>query len=238
MGRALILKQSQKFFIYSISQEKTVTNISEEIATDNNFNVVDILLIDHSYLKECITVLTDGHADKHEKLFYSRTFLDTLKKHSVAEEKTVYDSLVEMDDVHMQILEGEAEHSMAKFKYETLIPRLSKMKILDDVTEAEIKVLAELVKHHIQEEENVLFPMLKAQFDQKILNEIGFQFMILRGFTPQDLKDYPELQKQMYQQSAINLKGPRKNIYQWSGNFVKKVNGYISSLVTQPQSIK
>jgi hemerythrin-like domain-containing protein len=211
-----------------------MTNISEEIAIDNSFNIVDILLIDHSYLKECINVLTDKSANKHEKLFYSRTFLDTLKKHSIAEEKTVYDSLSEMDEMHMQILEGEAEHSLARFKFETLIPRLSKMKDLDDVTEAEIKVLAELVKHHIDEEENELFPKMRANLDRGILNEIGFQFMILRRFTPQDLKDYPELQKQMYQQNPEGPKSARKNMYQWSGNFVKKVNRYISSLVVQP----
>jgi hemerythrin-like domain-containing protein len=216
----------------------TSTNISEEIATDDSFNIIDILRIDHAYLRECIAVVTNGRADKHEKLFYSRTFLDTLKKHAVAEEKTVYDSLIETDDVHMQILEGEAEHSLAKFKYETLIPRLSKMKMLDDVTEAEIKVLAELVRHHIDEEESQLFPLMKEHFDRGILNEIGFQFMILRGFTPQDLKDYPELQRQLYQSNPSDQKVSRKNIYQWSGNFMRKVNHYISSIVAHPQIIK
>jgi len=215
-----------------------MTNISEEIAVDNNFNIIDILLIDHAYLKECIAVLTNDYAHKNEKIFYARTFLDTLKKHSQAEEKTVYESLSEMEDLRMLILEGEAEHGMAKFKYETLIPRLSKMKILDDVTEAEIKVLAELIEHHIDEEETELFPRMRYNLDSGILNEIGFQFMILRQFTPQDLKDYPELQTQIYQQNSMGPKRSRKNIYQWSGKFVKKVNRYISSLVAQSPSIK
>lgn len=212
-----------------------MTNISEEIAVDNTFNIVDILLIDHSYLKECIEVLTDRNADKGEKLHYSKSFLDTLKKHSEAEEKTVYDSLIDMDELHMQILEGEAEHSQARFKLDTLTTRLSKMKNLDDVTEAEIKVLAEIVKHHIEEEEAELFPKMRASLDRGIMNEIGFQFMILRRFTPQDLKNYPELQHQVYQQATIDQKPSRKNMYQWSSHFVKKVNRYISSLIVQPQ---
>lgn len=208
-----------------------MTNISEEIAVDNSFNIIDILLIDHAYLKECIAVLTNDYANKNEKIFYARTFLDTLKKHSVSEEKTVYESLSEMEEMRKLILEGEAEHGMAKFKYDTLIPRLAKMKVLDDVTEAEIKVLAELIEHHIDEEETELFPKMRYNLDPAILNEIGFQFMILRQFTPQDLKDYPELQAQMYQQNFTEPKRSRKNIYQWSGNFVRKVNRYISSLV-------
>lgn len=215
-----------------------MTNISEEIAVDNSFNIIDILLIDHAYLKECIAVLTNDYAHKQEKIFYARTFLDTLKKHSISEEKTVYESLSEMDELRMQILEGEAEHGMARFKYETLIPRLAKMKVLDDVTEAEIKVLAELIEHHIDEEETELFPKMRYNLDQGILNEIGFQFMILRQFTPQDLKNYPELQAQLYQQNFTEPKRSRKNIYQWSGNFVRKVNSYISSLVAQAPSLK
>ena len=215
-----------------------MTNISEEIAVDNSFNIIDILLIDHAYLKECIAVLTNDYANKNEKIFYARTFLDTLKKHSVSEEKTVYESLSEMDEMRKLILEGEAEHGMAKFKYETLIPRLAKMKVLDDVTEAEIKVLAELIEHHIDEEETELFPKMRYNLDPGILNEIGFQFMILRQFTPQDLKDYPELQAQMYQQNFSEPKRSRKNIYQWSRNFVRKVNRYISSLVAQTTTFK
>ena len=126
---------------------------------------------------------------------------------------------------------------MARFKYDSLIPRLEKMKTLDDSTEAEIKVLAELIEHHIDEEETELFPKMLYALDSGILNEIGFQFIILRKFTPQDLKDYPELQAQIYQTSFTEPKRSRKNIYQWSGNFVKKVNRYISSLIVQAPSV-
>ena len=215
-----------------------MTNISEEIAMDNSFNIIDILLIDHAYLKECIAVLTNDYAHKNEKTFYARTFLDTLKKHSQAEEKTVYESLSEMEDLRKIILEGEAEHGMARFKYEALIPRLEKMKILDDTTEAEVKVLAELIEHHIDDEEAELFPRMRFNLDSGILNEIGFQYMILRQFTPQDLRDYPGLQSQIYQSTFTELKKSRKNIYQWSGHFIKKVNRYISSLVVQSPPFK
>ena len=214
-----------------------MTSINEEIAVNNSFNIIDILLIDHAYLKECIAVLTNDYAHKNEKIFFARTFLDTLKKHSESEEKTVYESLSEMDGLRKLILEGEAEHGMARFKYDSLIPRLEKMKTLDDSTEAEIKVLAELIEHHIDEEETELFPKMLYALDSGILNEIGFQFIILRKFTPQDLKDYPELQAQIYQTSFTEPKRSRKNIYQWSGNFVKKVNRYISSLIVQAPSM-
>ncbi len=212
-------------------------NISEEIATDNSFNIVDILSIDHGYLKECINVLIDDRADPHEKLFYSRTFLDTLKKHSTSEQKTVYDSLSDMDEFRRHILEGEIEHDMIKRKYKTLIPRLAQLKNLDDITEVEVKVLAKLVKAHIEEEERELFPKMRNALDNAILNEIGFQFMILRRFTPQDLENYPELQKEVYA-PTLSKNASKRNVYQWSASFVRKVNGYIGSLVGQSNYIK
>ncbi|MBC7714626.1 MAG: hemerythrin domain-containing protein [Rhizobacter sp.] len=213
-------------------------NISEEIATDNSFNIVNILLIDHGYLKECIDVLIRDHSDLQEKLFYSRTFLDTLKKHSISEEKTVYDSLVDMDEFRKNILEGEIEHDMISKKYRFLIPRIAQMKSLDDVTEIEIKVLAKLVKQHIEEEEKVLFPKMRNNLDSAILNEIGFQFMIMRRFTPQDLENYPDLQKEVYASTIDKRPVGTRNVYRWSASFVRKVNGYISSMVGQSGYIK
>ncbi|TDP55314.1 hemerythrin-like domain-containing protein [Bacteriovorax stolpii] len=210
-------------------------NISEEIAKDNSFNIVGILLIDHAYLRECIEVILNDEADKHQKLFFARTFLDTLTKHSAAEEKTVYDSLIDMDELHAKVLECEVEHAIVERMISTLWPRMARLKDLDDVTEAEIRTLAKIVRNHIDEEERTLFPLIKENLDQSILNEIGFQFMILRRFTPQDLENYPELQKEIYYNSCNS----KRNIYQWSGDFVKKVNRYIGAIVSQsPYFIK
>lgn len=213
-------------------------NISEEIASDNSFNIVDILLIDHSYLKECINVLINNHTNLHEKLFYSRTFLDTLKKHSTSEEKTVYDSLSDMDEFRKNIMEGEIEHATIKKKYQNLIPRLAHMKNMDDITEAEVKVLAKMVKQHIEEEELELFPKMRNALEAAILNEIGFQFTILRRFTPQDLENYPGLQKEIYTQTLYNNPNSKRNVYQWSAGFVRKVNQYIGSILSQSNILK
>lgn len=212
-------------------------NINEEIATDNSFNIVDILSIDHDYLKECINVLMNDNSNLHEKLFYSRTFLDTLKKHSASKKKTVYDSLSDMDEFKKSIMKGEVEHAMIKKQYKTLISRLAQMKNLDIVTEIEVKVLAKMVKLHITEEERELFPKMRNALDTSILNEIGFQFMILRRFSPQELEHYPELQKEVYT-STLDKNPSKRNVYNWSASFMRKVNGYISSLVGQSNYVK
>ncbi len=186
----------------------------EEIAQDNKFNIVDVLQMDHKYLKECIKVLK-GDGDKKEKVRYAKTFLDALYKHSEAEKKVVYSTLVKIEDLKKEILEGEVEHGIADAKVKMLIPKLTGLRTLTDELEVELKVLAELVEHHIKEEEAEMFPKMRKDLDKTILNEMGFQFMKLRNFTTKDLKQYPKLQKEV---SSLKKLGHRL-----SANFAMKV---------------
>ena len=164
---------------------------------DDKFNIVDILLMDHRYLKKCIEVLKDEDESEDEKLFFGKSFLDTLKKHSLAEKQSVYSPLLEMKDIHSIILECQIEHGIVYAKVEWLIPKLNSENKISDETEAELKVLAELVEHHLKEEEHEMIPKIEKNLDSEILNEIGFQFFKLRGFTTKDLEDYPDLQEEV-----------------------------------------
>jgi hemerythrin-like domain-containing protein len=175
------------------------TNITDHYIMDDKFNIVDILLLDHRYLKKCIEILKDENADKKDKLKYGRSFLDTLKHHSEAEKKTVYTPLKDLEVVHSNILEGEIEHAIADAKVRALIPKLSHARSLSEELQAELKVLAELVEHHVKEEEREMIPKFRKELDSEILNQIGWEFMKLRGFTAKDLQDYPDLQEEITQ---------------------------------------
>ena len=39
--------------------------------------------------------------------------------------------------------------------------------------EPKLKVLIEDVEHHVEEEEGEMFPLVEAQFDAEVLNELG-----------------------------------------------------------------
>lgn len=190
-----------------------MTNV-EEIAQDNKFNIIDVLMMDHKYLKECIKVLK-GDADKREKVKYAKTFLDALHKHSEAEKKVVYGTLIKVEDLRKDILEGEIEHGIVDAKVKSLSPKITGLRTLSDELEVEMKVLAELVEHHVREEETEMFPKMRKDLDKTILNEMGFQFMKLRIFTAKDLRQYPKLQKEI-----SNL---RKVGHRLSTNFSMKV---------------
>lgn len=200
--------------------EVYMTAQMEEIMQNNKFNIVDVLLMDHRYLKDCIKYLKDDDEDKKVKLKHAKTFLDALHKHSEAEKKAVYAPCLKVKDLKMEILEGQVEHGIADAKVKMLIPKLTGLRTLSDELEVELKVLAELVEHHIKEEEEQTFPKMKKDLDRTILNEMGFQFMKLRSFTAKDLRDYPKLQKE--------VSGIRKLGHRISGNFIAKVQKHVT----------
>lgn len=196
------------------------TNDEEQIRENNTFNIVDVLLLDHEYLKECIEVLKDEDSEPRAKMKYARGFLDALKKHSEGEKKALYAALENYEDVRFEILEAEVEHGIVDQKVKMLTDKIAHKQVLDDQLEAEMKVLAELVEHHVQEEEEELLPKLRRDLPQELLNQMGFQFMTIRQFTSKDLRDEPELKKvvpmirrQQPMSQAIYLKETKKQLH-------------------------
>ncbi|MBC7714614.1 MAG: hemerythrin domain-containing protein [Rhizobacter sp.] len=193
----------------------------EEVTMNNKFNIVDVLMLDHKYLKECIKVMKDDEEDKKVKLRIAKGFLDALAKHSLAEKRAVYAPLLKVKDLRKDIIEGEIEHGIVDAKVKMLTVKLTGLRSLGEELEIEMKVLAELLEHHIKEEEEEMFPKMKKDLDKVILNEMGFQFMKLRNFSEKDLRHYPKLQKE--------VTGLKKLGHRISGNFIAKVQKHVTA---------
>lgn len=191
----------------------------EEVTTNNKFNIVDILLLDHKYLKECIKVLKDNDEDKRTKLKIAKCFLDAVHKHSEAEKRSVYAPLLKVQDLRREMIEGEIEHGIIDSKVKMLTAKLTGLRTLGEELEIEMKVVAELLEHHIKEEEGGVFPKMKKDLDKTILNEMGFQFMKLRNFSEKDLRHYPKLQQE--------VTGLKKLGHRISGNFIARVQKHV-----------
>jgi hemerythrin-like domain-containing protein len=187
-----------------------------------DLNIIDILLIDHRYVKECIEILTDETSTKKHKLKIAKDFLISLQKHSEAEKKIVYAPLKEDEEFHFNILEAEIEHGIADEKIKVLRPKIARAKILRDDLEAEMKVLAELVKHHVKEEESELLPRMSEYLEEETLKKMGQEFMRLRGMSLADLDDYPHLQDELVLW--------KDDVQKISSQFLSKMDKYVENL--------
>ena len=96
-----------------------------------------------------------------------------LSVHSDAEQKIFYTALVGEAPSRFPVLEGIEEHKIIK----TLINDLkSPIKDKDEVI-AKVKVLSEIVKHHVKEEESVMFSKAREVLSDEDEVEIGKRFL-------------------------------------------------------------
>ncbi len=187
-----------------------------------DLNVIDLILIDHRYLKNCIATFTDVQADKNLKLVLAKKFLNAISQHSLAEEKAIYAPLSKHPELHFHILEAVAEHEVIEKKVKALRPRFSNTLFLREEVEAELKVLAELLHHHLVEEERETLPRMDEFLEDDFLKELGRAFMELRKFSPQDLKDYPDLQDELIQW--------KDNIQKVSSEYLAKMDKFAENM--------
>lgn len=114
-------------------------------------DILDTLRSEHEAVKRLLSALegSDSVAQRRELV---RTIASALVPHSVAEEKVVYNMVIELPDREAQVdgYEGALEHEWASRTLE----RLAAIKDANSAEhKATAKVLKELVEHHIREEE-------------------------------------------------------------------------------------
>jgi hypothetical protein len=133
-------------------------------------NVVDLLKQDHRNVEDLFKDFEKAEG-KSEKLAIIKTILDELTLHTIAEEKLVYSELTPAEEKQEEkVHEAFEEHHLVQ----GLIAQLSKFTGGEENFEAKVKVLSELIKHHVKEEELDLLPKLdQADVD---LDELGRKF--------------------------------------------------------------
>lgn len=132
---------------------------------------------DHDGLRRFIGVLKDTNRDMTERRRAYDLFSALLKSHTVAEENAVYAPLEKSAkmDLTIRIKEGFVEHQVA----DDIMARLEKV---DDPKEwsAHANVLAEIVEHHLDEEEQEMFPLIRKQISKKLEADLIIHFLRLR----------------------------------------------------------
>ena len=92
-----------------------------------------------------------------------------LELHAHIEEKIFYPALEKPAETHDLTLEAYEEHDVVK----KLLRELSRARTPNEEWEAKAKVLQENVEHHVEEEENELFPKANQVLGEEEIEELG-----------------------------------------------------------------
>ena len=129
-------------------------------------NAIDMLKAQHREADELFEAIEDAEVEKKGPLF--EQLADALAVHTTIEERH-FSPAVRARRTEDILLESLEEHLSIKRALAELLDVEA-----DDVTfDAKLKVLKELVQHHVGEEESDLFPKVKKLFDKAQLEEIG-----------------------------------------------------------------
>ena len=122
-------------------------------------DVTQILHQDHQHVNELFFQYSGlEEDDKTGKNALVKQIIKELTAHAKVEEELVYPAVREVDNESEDMMdEADTEHHVVKF----LLSELSEMEAGDDHFDSKVCVLAELVKHHVQEEEKEIFEALR-----------------------------------------------------------------------------
>ena len=156
----------------SKSNSKAKSHKAKSSSIDSDNDIVGLILTDHKALREMIETLKDEDEELEKKAEVFEQFAPTLIAHAKPEEKTLYLAMKEIDDLRSEGFEGEVEHTLA----DQLVEEIKRTRDEDEWM-AKVKVLAELVEHHIEEEEEELLPNYKKESSKEDRFELGIQFL-------------------------------------------------------------
>jgi iron-sulfur cluster repair protein YtfE (RIC family) len=129
---------------------------------------LNLLKEDHKKVTELFKKVeaTDEEA-KHQLLFEKiKTELET---HTFIEEKVLYPMLEQYEALKDLVLEAYEEHKQVK----TLIREIEKLAEGSERFDAKLKVMGENVEHHVDEEENQMFPKVRKVLGNQQLERLG-----------------------------------------------------------------
>ncbi len=123
-------------------------------------DAIEMLTADHRHVEKLFKAydkLVEEEGSYNEKEALAATICAELTVHTQVEEEIFYPAARDILDEEDLIDEAVVEHASAK----DLIAQLAEMSPDDDLYDAKVKVLSELIEHHVEEEEDEMFPKLK-----------------------------------------------------------------------------
>jgi hemerythrin-like domain-containing protein len=127
-------------------------------------NAISLLKTQHRKVEALFKKLEGGRSDPQTVL---EELANSLAAHMAIEHEFFYPGVKEVDDE--VINEAYEEHSLA----ELALKRLLSTDPEDEAFDARVTALKELIEHHVEEEEQELFPKVEKALSEETLNAMG-----------------------------------------------------------------
>ncbi len=141
--------------------------MAEKTKSSMSGDLFDLLKQDHQRIMNLFTEIIEKEEQSKDDLFSQ--IQQGLDLHMKGEESYLYPVLEGKEDANEMTLEAFEEHHVSK----TVLDELSSMSSSDEHWMPKVKVLKELISHHVEEEENELFPLAQDILPEEQVMKIG-----------------------------------------------------------------
>jgi hemerythrin-like domain-containing protein len=152
-------------------------------------NAIDLLKADHERVKAILTQLSESTERGIKKRTELLAKLEMeISIHTKLEEEVLYPAFKEAGGKEQDVMyyEAKEEHRTV----DSLV--LPDLKLTDPATpefSGRVKVVKELLEHHIEEEETAMFPQANKLLGKAKLNELGQQMEEMKAQYKKSLSD-------------------------------------------------
>ena len=146
-------------------------------------NALTLLKQDHGNVEELFRQFENATPSDTDELMRIRDkLIEHLSKHAAIEELVFYPAVRAKlgDDNAFTVLEGLEEHHIVKLT----LSELEKMAPDNERFRPKMTVLIESVRHHVQEEEEEIFPSVRDAFTVEELNTLGEEMEAIKHVAP------------------------------------------------------
>lgn len=132
-------------------------------------NAIELLKADHDEVEQLFKQVESSDESKHEAIF--QKIKAGLDLHAHIEETIFYPYILANgeEEVRAIVKEGIEEHRQIKM----FLKEIAALTADAEKFEAKLKVLMEDTRHHVKEEEGEMFPKVRKQFGDTVLEELG-----------------------------------------------------------------
>lgn len=130
-------------------------------------NAIDMLKHQHREVEALFKQMHKATAEEPRRKLFER-IADALAVHAAIEERHFYPAVKEQTTEEI-LLESVEEHLAVK----RVIADMLQIDPGDETFAAKCKVLEDEVSHHVEEEEETLFPRVERMFDDEALESLG-----------------------------------------------------------------
>lgn len=150
-------------------------------------DVIDQLIIEHRRLRSRIDHLESGVGSREAREEAFAALARDLVAHAELEEELVYPRLEEVPELAEEIRHAYQEHHLVDVQLDELAELDSGLDEWSD----KIHVLSEVLEHHLEEEEEDVFPRVRKLVPADDLKALGEEFVERRAIIDRRLIEDP-----------------------------------------------